>query len=175
MKSTTLSTEGFIEATGSGSDFFKKYRRSEAYKNPELALPSPAVKDDSLDFSFSGLKTAAINLIHRYEQRGIELPRALFAARYTYEAVEAVAKKLGMALDRYEGCDLVVAGGVSANSHLRHRLKELAAAKHIKLFIPPLSLAGDNAAMIGAQGYYEFLDGKRADSRLNASAQDSID
>ncbi len=170
-----LSTEGFIEATGSKADFFKKYKRSEAYKNPELTLPSPAVKNDSFNFSFSDLKTAAINLIHRFEQRGIELPRALFAARYTYEAVEAVAKKLGMALDKYQGCDLVVAGGVSANSHLRHRLSELAAAKHIKLFIPPLSLAGDNAAMIGAQAYYEFLDGKRADSRLNASAQDSED
>ncbi len=170
-----LSTEGFIEATGSPTDYYKKYKRSEAYKNPDMALPSPAVKDDSLDFSFSGLKTAAINLIHRYEQRGIELPRALFAARYTYEAVEAVAKKLGTALDRYPGCDLVVAGGVAANSHLRRRLSELSAAKHIKLFIPPVSLSGDNAAMIGAQGYYDFLAGSRADSRLNASACDSED
>ncbi|MBQ9084309.1 MAG: tRNA (adenosine(37)-N6)-threonylcarbamoyltransferase complex transferase subunit TsaD [Clostridia bacterium] len=170
-----LATEGFIEATGSPTDFYKKYKRSDAYRDSEMALPSPAVKDDSLDFSFSGLKTAAINLLHRYEQRGIPLPRALFAARYTYEAVEAVAKKLGMALDRYPDCDLAVCGGVAANSHLRRRLSELAASRHRRLFVPPLALCGDNAAMIGAQGYYDFISGKRADSRLNASAQDSED
>ena len=169
-----LSTEGFIEATGDPVAYYKKYKRSEAYRNPDLALPTPAVRDDSLDFSFSGLKTAAINLIHRYEQRGIPLPRATFAARYTYEAVEAVAKKLGMALDRYEGHDLVLSGGVAANSHLRRRLSELAASKGVALYMPPVSLCGDNAAMIAAQGYYDFLSGKRADTSLNASAADTI-
>ena len=170
-----LSTEGFIEATGDPVGFHKKYKKSEAYRDPAMLLPSPAVKDDSLDFSFSGLKTAAINLIHRYEQKGIELPRALFAARYTFEAVEGVAKKLSMALDRFPGEDLVLSGGVAANSHLRRRLSELAAAKGIKLYMPPVSLCGDNAAMIGAQGYYDFISGKRADTSLNASAADSID
>ncbi|MBQ2794177.1 MAG: tRNA (adenosine(37)-N6)-threonylcarbamoyltransferase complex transferase subunit TsaD [Clostridia bacterium] len=170
-----LSTEGFTEATGDPVGFHKKYKRSEAYRNPEMLLPSPAVKDDSLDFSFSGLKTAAINLIHKYEQRGIELPRALFAARYTYEAVEGVAKKLSMALDRFPGEDLVLSGGVAANSHLRRRLSELAAAKGVRLYMPPVSLCGDNAAMIAAQGYYDFMAGKRADTSLNASAADSID
>lgn len=169
-----LSTEGFIEATGDPVAFYKKYKRSEAYRNPDLALPTPAVRDDSLDFSFSGLKTAAINLIHRYEQRGIPLPRALFAARYTYEAVEAVAKKLGSALDRYEGHDLVLSGGVAANSHLRRRLSELAASKGVALYMPPVSLCGDNAAMIAAQGYYDYMAGKRADTSLNASAADTI-
>lgn len=170
-----LAAEGFIEATGDEKAPYKKYKASAAHKDPSMALPSPAVKDDSLDFSFSGLKTAAINLIHKYEQNGEELPRALFAARYTYEAVEAVAKKLRLALDRYPGCDLAVCGGVAANSHLRRRLGELAAAKKVRLFLPPLSLCGDNGAMIGAQGYYDFMDGRRADSSLNASAQDSID
>ncbi len=147
-----LSREGFIEATGDPEAFYKKYKASEAHKNPEMKLPSPAVKDDSLDFSFSGLKTAAINLIHKYEQRGEELPRALFAAAYTYEAVEAVAKKLGMALEKYPECDLAVSGGVAANSHLRRRLSELCAQKKRRLFIPPPSLCGDNGAMIAAQG-----------------------
>ena len=139
-----------------------------------MTLPSPALNDGSLDFSFSGLKTAAINLLHRYEQNGMEIDRALFAARYTFEAVEAVAKKLSMALDRYPSHDLCIAGGVAANSHLRRRLAEVAAAHGVRLFIPSLDLCGDNAAMIGAQAYYEFKKGNMADSSLNASALDSI-
>ena len=169
-----LSKEGFVLATNDEKDFYNKYKKSAAYKDTNMTLPSPAVKDDSLDFSFSGLKTAAINLIHRYEQKGEELSYPLFAARYTYEAVEAVAKKIKLALDRYPGCDLAVAGGVAANSHLRRRLSEVARAKKIKLFIPPIKLCGDNGAMIGAQGYYEYLNGNIADSSLNASALDSI-
>ena len=70
---------------------------------------------------------------------------------------------------------LVLAGGVAANSHLRHRLKTLASEKGVTLFTPPVALCGDNAAMIGAQGYYEYLDGNLADSSLNASASDSIE
>ena len=168
-----LSREGFIEATGVSEGFYSRYRKSAAYKSLDMTLPSPAVKDDSLDFSFSGLKTAAINLLHRYEQRGEELPRALFAARYTYEAVEAVAKKLAIALERYPDCDLAVSGGVAANSHLRERLRMLAEEKKIKLYIPPVSLCGDNAAMIAVQGYYDYMAGKRAGTSLNASALDS--
>ena len=68
-----LSKEGFVLATNDEKDFYNKYKKSAAYKDTNMTLPSPAVKDDSLDFSFSGLKTAAINLIHRYEQRGEEL------------------------------------------------------------------------------------------------------
>lgn len=170
----SLATEGFIEATGDSNSFYKKYKASAAYRDKDMTLPSPAVKDGSLDFSFSGLKTAAINLLHKYEQRGEALPRALFAARYTYEAIEAVAKKLGMAQDKYPGCDLAICGGVAANSHLRRRLAELAAEKRVRLFIPPISLCGDNAAMIAAQGYYNYEAGILADSSLNASAADSI-
>ncbi|MBR2465421.1 MAG: tRNA (adenosine(37)-N6)-threonylcarbamoyltransferase complex transferase subunit TsaD [Clostridia bacterium] len=166
-----LSREGFIEATGDSEEFYSKYRRSAAFG--EFNLPSPALRDGSLDFSFSGLKTAAINLLHRYEQNGEELPRARFAARYTYEAVEAVAQKIDEALRRNPGCDLAVAGGVAANSHLRKRLSELTASHGVKLFIPPIKLCADNAAMIAAQGYYDFVSGKRADSSLNASALDS--
>ncbi len=169
-----LSREGFIEAVGSEEDFYEKYRKSEAYKNKEMALPSPALNDGSLDFSFSGLKTAAINLLHRYEQRGEELPRALFAARYTYEAVEAAAKKIGEALERYSGYDLVVSGGVSANSHLRKRLSTVAKKHGVNIFIPPASLCGDNAGMIAAAGYFEYKNGKTSSSSLNASALDGI-
>ena len=167
-----LSREGFVEAVGDVDDIYKKYRKSEAYKL--FVLPSPALRDGSLDFSFSGLKTAAINLLHRYEQKGEALPRALFAARYTYEAIEAVASKIDAALSENPGCDLVVAGGVAANSHLRKRLGEVAAKRGVKIFIPPVSLCGDNAAMIAASGYYEYLMGNFADSSLNASALDSV-
>ena len=110
----TLSSEGFIKATGKTEDFYSEYKRSESYRSGELALPSPALRDGSLDFSFSGLKTAAINLIHRFEQRGEVLDRALFAARYTFEAVEAVATKISDAIEAHAGCDLAVAGGVAS-------------------------------------------------------------
>ena len=116
-----------------------------------------------------------MNLLHRFEQSGKEVPREIFAARYTYEAVEAVAKKLALALDRYPGCDLVVAGGVAANSHLRARLAEVAKNHSARLHLPSIPLCGDNAAMIAAQGYYEYINGKSADSSLNASALDSIE
>lgn len=169
-----LAAQGFEEAVGGGEKVFARYRKSAAYKNPDLALPSPALADGTLDFSFSGLKTAAINLLHRYEQSGRALPRAAFAARYTYEAVEAVAKKIGMALDREEITSLAVAGGVAANSHLRRRLREVAGVRKIPLCLPPPSLCGDNAAMIAAQGYYEYEAGHLADASLNASAADSV-
>ena len=170
-----LSKEGFIEAVGECDDYLAKYKKSEVYKSGAFTLPSPAVKDDSFDFSFSGLKTAAINLLHRYDQLGEELPKAQFAARYTFEAVEAVAKKLGMAIDKYGVQEIALCGGVAANSHLRNRLSVLAKQKKIRFYTPPVSLCGDNAAMIGAQGYYEFIKGHFADSSLNASAADSIE
>lgn len=168
-----LAKEGFIKVTGDSVSFYKKFKSSPFFKSRVMALPSPALADGSLDFSFSGLKTAAINLLHRYEQRGEELPRAEFAAAYTYEAVEAVAKKLTEALARYPGCDLVCAGGVAANSHLRARLAEVARRRGVKLCLPPLSLCGDNAAMIAAQGYYEYESGHVSGAELNASALDT--
>ena len=169
-----LSKEGFAEAVGECDDYLAKYKKCAAYKSGAFTLPSPAVKDDSFDFSFSGLKTAAINLLHRYDQLGEELPKAQFAARYTFEAVEGVAKKLGMAIDAHGVKEIALCGGVAANSHLRNRLKMLAKQKNVTLYTPPVSLCGDNAAMIGAQGYYEYLRGNLADSSLNASASDSI-
>ena len=170
-----LSKEGFIKATGDEVNFYEKYKSSKAYKDREMTLPSPALSGDTLDFSFSGLKTAAINLLHKYEQNGVEIDKPLFAARYTYEAVEAVAKKMSMALEKYPGHDLCMAGGVAANTHLRKRLMAVAKEKGVKLFIPHPSLCGDNGAMIAAQAYYEYKIGNFADSSLNASALDTIE
>lgn len=166
-----LAEEGFRRVVGDAEDVFAAYRQSAAYRDPAMHLPSPALVGDTLDFSFSGLKTAAVNLLHHREQTGEPLDRALFAARYTYEAVEAVARKLDAALLRYH-LPLVVSGGVAANSHLRRRLATLAAAHGVSLHIPDRRLCGDNGAMVAAQGYYEYLAGKRADARLNARATD---
>ena len=168
-----LAREGFIKATGDGVNFYKKYKKTDAYRDADMALPSPALRDGSLDFSFSGLKTAAINLLHRHEQRGEAVDRELLAARYTYEAVEAVARQIGEALARNPDCDLVMAGGVAANSHLRARIAETVTKSGRKLYTPPLYLCGDNAAMIAAQGYFEHLACRYADASLNASALDS--
>ena len=168
-----LSAEGFKLAVGDMEYPYAAYKKSKAYKEGDY-LPTPAMKDGSLDFSFSGLKTAAINLLHRYEQKGEELCKPLFAARYTFEAIEAVACKISAALEENPGCDLVLAGGVAANSHLRKRLSAVAEEKKIKIFIPPLSLCGDNGAMIAAAGYYEYERGNLSDSSLNASAMDSV-
>lgn len=172
-----LSTRGFERATGMSIDedgIYAKYKKSAAYKDKETYLPSPALTDGSLDFSFSGLKTASINLLHKFEQKGEEIDKELFAARYTYEAVEAVAKKIDAALELNPGYSLSISGGVAANSHLRRRLSEVAKKHGVNIFIPPLSLCGDNAAMIAAAGYFEYENGSVSDSSLNASALDSI-
>lgn len=168
-----LAERGFKLATGLDEGFYAAYKKSAAYRDRNMALPSPALNDGTLDLSFSGLKTAAINLLHRYEQTGRELRRELFAARYTYEAVEAIAKKISRALETYPRHELAVAGGVAANSHLRRRLTEVARRNGVRIYIPPMKLCGDNAAMIAAAGYYEYKRGRLADASLNASALDS--
>jgi N6-L-threonylcarbamoyladenine synthase len=88
--------------------------------------------------------------------------------------VEAVKKRIGEALTQNPGYALVVSGGVAANSHIRSALTTLAEKENREIHIPPVSLCGDNAAMIAAAGYYEYLENRLADSSLNASALDSI-
>lgn len=167
-----LARKGFQEATGLEDNFWSAYPKTDAYRDPVMRLPSPALVGDNLDFSFSGLKTAAINLLHHFEQKGQTLNTALFAARYTYEAVEAVATKLDRALSQHKGWNLVVSGGVAANSHLRARLQTLCDKHGVKLYLPPKHLCGDNGAMVAAQGVYEYLSGARATAALNARATD---
>ncbi len=141
-----------------------------AYEGDENAFkfPSAAIHDDSLDFSFSGLKTAVLNTIHAAEQRRQTVSTADIAASFTKSVKESVAKKIETALDRYGDRALVIAGGVAANSHLRDALRALCERKGVKFYTPPLSLCGDNGAMIAAQAYYEYLAGNLADARLNA-------
>ena len=137
-----------------------------------VALPSPALAGDTLDFSFSGIKTAALNYLNSAKQSGTEINRADLAASYTEKIVSAVVKKTELALLTSGSKKLVMAGGVAANSHLRAALEAMCAKRKVDFFVPPISLCGDNAAMIAAAGYYKFLDGKTADTSLNASALD---
>ncbi len=137
-----------------------------------VVLPSPALAGDTLDFSFSGIKTAALNYIHNLEQKGEEVPRADLAASYTEKIVSAIASKAEKALTLSGMNKLVLAGGVAANTHLRRALEEMCQRNQTEMFAPPISLCGDNAAMIAAAGYYAFLDGNIADTALNASACD---
>ncbi len=135
-----------------------------------IKFPSPAIVGDNFDFSFSGLKTAALNYINIQKQKGEEIPRADLAASYTDTIVRAVVKKVGAAVKATGHKTVVLAGGVAANSHLRAGLLEMCRKKNITLCIPSLKLCSDNAAMIAMQAYYEYMDGSRADTSLNASA-----
>ena len=138
-----------------------------------VRLPSPALGGDTLDFSFSGLKTAALNEINLWNQKGIEVPRADLAASFTEAVVSGIAAKASAALSRTGRKTLVLAGGVAANSHLRARLAEVCAAHGARLSVPPISLCGDNGAMVAMAGSFEFLAGRRAGTDLNASAADN--
>ena len=137
-----------------------------------VVLPSPALVGDTLGFSFSGIKTAALNYINTAKMSGEEINPADLAASYTEKIVSGIVKKTEMALEKQGSRKLVLSGGVAANSHLRRALSVMCEKRGAELYYPPVSLCGDNAAMIAAAGYYKFLDGKIADTSLNASALD---
>ena len=141
--------------------------------NPKaLKLPSPALTGDTLDFSFSGLKTATLNYINSERQKGGEPSHADIAASYTGVIVDAIVKKTDGALRGDGSRCLVLAGGVAANSHIRKGLETLCAKRGVRFCKPSLSLCSDNAAMVAAAGYFEYLAGNFADTSLNASALD---
>lgn len=131
------------------------------------------VHDAEYDFSFSGLKTAVINLVHTMEQKG-EKPegqlKADIAASFTKAAVKTVCNGVEALYQKGEKLPLVLSGGVAANSHLRAALKDLTEKHGVGFYVPPLSLCGDNGQMIAAQGYYEYRAGTRADLEQNAYA-----
>lgn len=129
------------------------------------------------DFSFSGLKTAVINQVHTMQQKGIELTeefKADLAASFTETLVKSICLRVDALYSQVGKLPLVLAGGVAANSHLRAGLKALAESKGVSLYLPPLSLCGDNAAMIASQGYFEYVSGSVADLKLNAFATKSV-
>ena len=128
-----------------------------------------------LDFSFSGLKTAVINILHNAAQRGDPVSLPDLAASYRKAVVDCLLKKFFRAADETGHKTLVLAGGVSANRLLRRRAEAECKRTDRTLCVPPLSFCGDNAAMIGAQAYYEFLAGHTADMSLNALARRGIE
>ncbi len=140
----------------------------------KYALPRSKPGANPLDMSFSGLKTAAINLIHNARQKGEEIDVPSLCASFSAAASDNLVPRTVEALKRTGYRKLAVAGGVAANSRIRKDILQAASKLRAEVFMPPLSLCGDNGAMIGAQGYYEYLAGNVADQTLNAYATKSI-
>ena len=136
-------------------------------------LPLP-LDDSSFNFSFSGLKSAVINLKHNEEQRGNTIRKEDLATSFQNRVVEVITKKTMHALKEYDCKNLIIAGGVSANKGLREKFSNLCSREGINLTVPDLKYCTDNAAMIGAAGYYAYKLGRRADLSLNAKATDSL-
>ena len=155
---------------GKPVDELAKRGRDDAF-----SLPIAHVEGRPYDMSFSGLKTAVINLVHHAEQTGEELNKADLCASFQKAVSDSLVPR-AIAAVRELGYDkLVAAGGVAANSRVRADLERAAKAEGVRLFVPPLRLCGDNGAMVGAQAYYEYLSGRTAGSDLNAYASMELD
>ncbi len=136
-------------------------------------LPMP-LDDSSYNFSFSGLKSAAINLVHNEEQRGNKVNRANLACSFQKRVVDILVKKTLRALKEYNVENLILAGGVAANSGIRNRLTEVCSENGINLTIPELKYCTDNATMIASAGYYAYKIGRRANIDLKAMANTQL-
>ena len=143
---------------------------SQGGDDQRYAFPLAHVAGNPYDMSFSGLKTAVINLVHNAQQKGEEIDRAGLAASFTKAVSDSLVPRTVMAAKELGYDKVVVAGGVAANSRIRADFQKAAEETGFSLYVPPLKLCGDNGAMIGAQGYYEYLAGVRAGSDLNAYA-----
>lgn len=155
---------------GVNLDRVSKNGNPKSYK-----LPHPRVDGSEYDFSFSGLKTAAVNIIHNASQKGETVSVPDLGASYIEAVVDCLAANTEKAAVNFGYEKIALAGGVSANSRLRARMEEICARRSWELYMPELSLCGDNAAMVGAQGYYELLAGNTASYSLNARASMPID
>jgi len=136
-------------------------------------LPVP-LKDDSYNFSFSGLKSAVINLVHNEEQRGIDINKEDLATSFQTVAVESITNKVKKAIIDKNIKNVVLAGGVAANHGLRDEMEKLTKELNVHLSIPPMKYCTDNGTMIAAAGYYAYLDGRLADLNLNSKSQDTL-
>ena len=143
---------------------------SQGGDDMRYSFPIGHVDGNPYDMSFSGLKTAVINLVHNAEQKGEEIDRAALAASFTKAVSDSLVPRTMQAAAELGRDKIVIAGGVAANSRIRADFQKAAKEQGLQLFIPPLKLCGDNGAMIGAQAYYEYLAGVRAGSDLNAYA-----
>ena len=133
-------------------------------------LPTPKTGDNDLNFSFSGLKTAVINLIHKSNQRNEEVDIPVLCATLRQKVCDILITATLKAAERKGYTKIALAGGVSANSELRSRFEEECKERNLQLYFPPLKYCGDNAAMVGVQGFYEFESGNTAGQDLNATA-----
>lgn len=129
-------------------------------------LPLP-LNDNSYNFSFSGLKSAVINLVHNEEQRGNEIRKKDLATSFQNTAIEIITKKTMKALKDYKVKNLILAGGVAANKILRKKITELCEKENIDFSYPEIKYCTDNATMIAVSGYYAYMLGYRADLTLN--------
>lgn len=136
-------------------------------------LPLP-LDDDTYNFSFSGLKSAVINLKHKYDQRGDKIIPEDLAASFQSRVVEILSKKTIKAMKEYGVKKLIIAGGVAANKVLRKKLEDLCQKNSFEFIMPELKYCTDNAAMIGAAAYYAYKKGKVADLDLNSKATDKL-
>jgi len=137
-------------------------------------LPVAKPGENPYNMSFSGLKTATLNLIHHAEQVGEELDIPSLCASFTAAVSETLVPRIVRALEETGYRKVAVAGGVAANTRIRHDILEAAEKLGAAVYMPPLKLCGDNGAMIGAQAYYEYKAGNVADMSLNAYATKSI-
>lgn len=163
-------TLGYEYPGGKYIDAAAKKGNPNAYK-----LPKPKVQGSEFDFSFSGLKTAVINLVHNAQQKGEEINREDLAASFQKTISDILVEKTMKAADVYGYTTIGLAGGVSANSGVRTALQEACEQRGCKLYMPEFKYCGDNAAMIGCQAYFDYLAGKRADQSLNGIATLSLD
>lgn len=133
-------------------------------------LPTPKTGENDLNFSFSGLKTAVINLIHKANQKGEEVDIPVLCATLRQKVCDILITATLKAAERKGYTKIALAGGVSANSELRSRFEEECKERNLELYFPPLKYCGDNAAMVGVQGFYEYESGNTAGQDLNATA-----
>lgn len=147
---------------------------SQGGDDTKYTLPRAHVEGNPYDLSFSGLKTAVVNTVHNAQQKGEELDRASLCASFSRAVSDSLVPRTMQLAQELGYKKIVVAGGVAANSRIRADFKAASEKSGVELFMPPLSLCGDNAAMIGCQGYYEYMAGVRAGSNLNAYANMEI-
>lgn len=143
--------------------------------NIKYPLPHPKVSSGEFDFSFSGLKTAVINLVHNANQKNEEIDIPVVCATVRERVCDLLIKNTFAAAEKLGYKTITIAGGVSANSELRRRMQEECDKRGFSLYYPPLKYCGDNAAMVGAQAIHEYRDGNIADCSLNATATLPID
>ncbi|MBQ9732880.1 MAG: tRNA (adenosine(37)-N6)-threonylcarbamoyltransferase complex transferase subunit TsaD, partial [Clostridia bacterium] len=141
----------------------------------KYVLPIAHIDGSPYDMSFSGLKTAVINLVHNAEQKGEELDKPSLCASFAKAVSDSLVPRTIAAAKELGYKKLVVAGGVAANSRIRADFEAAAKKAGLELFVPPLRLCGDNDAMVGAQAYYEYMAGNTAASDLNAYASMDLD